>query len=228
MMSNVVHNKRVASDKDKFIIGLMKEVQNGWTPPTELSESKYQELKTLSKENRLSDGEIALIGFAGYGCSFGGKWFAGMARGGVSSKGVERNHVAESCRNLVRMRPQLRGIDFHVSEYHSLVIPNKSVIYNDPPYSTGTKYKSDFDHTDFWNWVREVSKSHFVFTSEYNAPEDFHCIWEKSHKVGIDHSATTHKITVEKLFVHKDGLSYIDNLLWQTKTNESENLCPIG
>lgn len=31
----------------------------------------------------------------------------------------------------------------------------------------------------FWMWVRKVSRKAKVFVSEYSAPEDFECIWEK-------------------------------------------------
>lgn len=32
----------------------------------------------------------------------------------------------------------------------------------------------------FWQWCRDmVSKGHTVFVSEYNAPDDFECVWSK-------------------------------------------------
>lgn len=50
----------------------------------------------------------------------------------------------------------------------------------DPPYSGFTKYKDKFNHDDFWQWCRDkVKEEHKVFISEYNAPDDFRCIWRK-------------------------------------------------
>jgi len=199
MISNINYPNRIAYDKDKYIIALMKAVRDGWTPDF-CSELKYQMIKdSLTGKNDLefSDEEI---GFAGYGCSFGGKWFAGFARGGISG-GKIRNHSSESSRNLVKMRPKLQGIKIQVSNYEDAKLGEGNSVYLDPPYSTGTKYKSEFDHNLFWEWVRNQSKVNYVYTSEYNSPEDFIPVWEKEHKSGIHHGFTEHKSTIEKLFI---------------------------
>lgn len=216
MISNIDYPKRIAYDKDKYIIGLMKAVRDGWTPPEELTQDQYDLHVSYSK---LSESELSerawiptdkMMGFVGYGCSFGGKWFAGFARGGESG-GKPRNHVAESSRNLIKMRPKLQGIKIQAVDYLICSTGDGNVIYCDPPYSTGTKYKTDFDHKIFWEWVRFQSQINYVYVSEYNAPDDFVAIWEKEHKSGIDHNAKTHKPTVEKLFVYKDGKTNGDN-----------------
>ncbi|CAN5115558.1 hypothetical protein BH09PAT1_BH09PAT1_8380 [soil metagenome] len=209
MISNIDYPKRIAYDKDEFIIALIKAVRDGWTPPEHLyldsgdgdEETGYKAVR--EKLDNPEDGFMpAYVGFVGYGCSFGGKWFAGMARGGESG-GKTRNHVAESSRNLVKMRPKLQGIKIQTKTYLEASVGEGNVIYCDPPYSTGTKYKTDFDHDIFWDWVRVQSKTNYVYVSEYNAPDDFVSIWEKEHKSGIDSKAIKHKPTVEKLFVLK-------------------------
>lgn len=60
-----------------------------------------------------------------------------------------------------------------------------------------------FDYIEFWNWVRVKSKNHIVLVSEYNAPDDFQCIWKKEHKTTLDKNDNS-KIRVEKLFIHKN------------------------
>lgn len=59
------------------------------------------------------------------------------------------------------------------------------------------------DYDFFWNWVRKISKSNYVFISEQKAPEDFEVLWEKeiSRQVAIknDFKAT------EKLFKLKEN-----------------------
>ena len=56
-----------------------------------------------------------------------------------------------------------------------------SVIYCDPPYQGTTKYKDDFDHDEFWNWCRKMNgKGNKIYVSEYHAPDDFKCIWQKT------------------------------------------------
>jgi len=212
MISNIDYSNRIAYDKDKYIVALMKAVRDGWNPPEEMTESIYKQYREMAKEfdggSEANEWEYAPIAFAGYGCSFGGKWFGGFARGGLTAGGKDRNHVAESARNLVKMRPKLQGIKIQVKNYLAAPVGENNVVYCDPPYSTGTQYKTTFDHETFWSWVREISQINYVYVSEYNAPNDFATIWEKEHKSGIDHNAKIHKATVEKLFVYKDGKSY--------------------
>lgn len=203
MMSNIDYPNRLAYDDDVYIIELMKAVRDGWTPPEHLSETEYKEWK----ENTVLDwDDIPMRAFVGYGCSFGGKWFAGFARGGTSG-GKARNHVAESSRNLVKMRPKLQNIKMQVSDYKYAHLGERNVVYCDPPYSTGTLYKNSCDHSEFWEWVRQISLNNYVYVSEYNAPDDFISVWQKEHKSGIDHASKTHKPTVEKLFVYNLGLT---------------------
>ena len=211
MISNINYPNRIAYDKDKYIIALMKAIRDGWTPPDEMTEGIYNGLKQMSKDfdagAEANEWDYVSVAFAGYGCSFGGKWFGGFARGGLTADGKARNHVAESARNLIKMRPKLQGIKIQVKDYIVAPVGEGNVIYCDPPYSTGTQYKTTFDHTLFWEWVRFQSQINYVYVSEYNAPDDFVTIWEKEHKSGIDHNAKIHKSTVEKLFVYKDGKS---------------------
>ncbi len=81
------------------------------------------------------------------------------------------------------------------------MIPNESIIYCDIPYKNTTQYSTskDFDHDKFWQWCRDMSIiGHKVFVSEYDAPNDFECIWSgniKSYmKAGRSENVT------EKLF----------------------------
>ena len=198
VISNLKYENRIAIDIDPYIISLMKSIKNGWNPPTEISEDLYIDIK-----NNLNKYSKELIGFVGYGCSFGGKWFAGRARGGKTAKGEPRNHVAESARNLVKMRPQLQGMIFICSSYHLIETDGGQVVYCDPPYKNTTKYKDTFNHNSFWEWVRKQSYNNDIYISEYTAPSDFKSVWEKEHKSGIGNNMITHKKSIEKLFVHE-------------------------
>ena len=75
------------------------------------------------------------------------------------------------------------------------------MIYCDPPYQGTTKYATKgFDHEDFWQWCREMkAQGHTIFISEYNAPDDFKCVWEKEVINGFGGKANSNKGT-EKLF----------------------------
>jgi hypothetical protein len=145
-----------------------------------------------------------LVAFVGFLCSFGGKWFGGYARGN-DTKGNPRNYCLESKNNILKQAEGLRGVDFIHSSYNQLEIPSNSIIYCDPPYAGTTKYKDGFDHNKFWNWCREKSKEgHKVFISEYNAPDDFECIWEMEVNSSLTKDTGSKKAT-EKLFKYKGG-----------------------
>ena len=68
----------------------------------------------------------------------------------------------------------------------SLICKN-ALIYCDPPYAGTTKYRfGSFDSNSFWQWCRDMSKKgNTVIVSEYNAPDDFNCIWSKETKTDI-------------------------------------------
>ena len=71
-------------------------------------------------------------------------------------------------------------------------------------YSTDTtKYKDEFNHDKFWQWCRDKAKEgHDVFISEYNAPDDFICVWQQELNVSVAKTGK-HKKATEKLFVHE-------------------------
>lgn len=207
MISNIDYPKRMAYDIDRYIISLMQDVRDGWIPPDNYTESDYNAAKEYVKTQTTSAYSDGIIGFLGYGCSFGGKFFNGFARGGTNSKGVPRNVVAETSRNLIRMRPKLQGIQMKVADYLTIDTGEGNVVYADPPYKNTTKYKENFDHDKFWEWCREESTKNFLYISEYTAPSDFISVWNKQHKTGIHHRFTQHKETVENLFIFSNGLA---------------------
>jgi DNA adenine methylase len=115
----------------------------------------------------------------------------------------ERDYVNESYKNAIKQSPLLRGVRLVNESYLDLQIPDNSFIYCDPPYETTTKYTDEFNHTDFWQWCREkVKEGHSVFVSEYNAPEDFECAWQKEVVSSLTKD-TGSKKAVEKLFRYK-------------------------
>ena len=85
-------------------------------------------------------------------------------------------------------------------------MPDKSFIYCDPPYENTTSYKNKFDHNKFWDWCREKAKQgHQIFISEYNAPDDFECVWSQEVKSSLSANgiAGGNKVSVEKLFTYR-------------------------
>ena len=190
------HWPRVASDVNPCLITMWKAIQSGWEPPHEVSEEEYSRLKVIK------DPDDPLTAFVGFGCSFGGRFFEGYARG----RG--HNYAGQTRRNLEKKRPALQGVDLRCCTYSDLDIPPGSIVYADPPYE-GTKWYSGtkpFDHVRFWDWVRgRESEGTPVLVSEYSAPDDFDPVFEKGHPVRIKggKGAGEKPRAVEKVFRFK-------------------------
>ena len=195
-MIDKIEGNRIGNDFHPFLIAMWQAVEQGWIPPTDVSEEEYRN----AKEQTTID---ALTGFIGFGCSYSGKWFGGFARGN-DSKGNPRNYAKESSDNIRKQAPKLKGVKFTNLSYKDMKIPENSIIYCDPPYASTTGYKTGaFDHAEFWEWCRQkVREGHQVFVSEYNAPDDFECVWSKKVNNTLTKD-TGSKQGVEKLFVWK-------------------------
>ena len=156
------------------------------------------------REQNMDDPLTAWYGIA---VSFGGDWFAGIAR---QSKG-DRNYgylgQKKSTYSKVKIL-QSSNIMLCNLDYQQLSIPDGSVVYCDPPYEGRTKayiFKG-FDHIEFWDWVRELSQRCCVFISCFDCPDDFRPIYEWGDTVARHYSSKGTEGTNEKLVVYKGGL----------------------
>jgi len=196
-----VGGKRIGSDSNEYLIAMFKSLQDGWLPRKEISKEHYYDIK----KNK-SCYKKCVVGYVGFNCSYSGKWFGGYA-GKVKTKiNTERNYMLEAYNNVMNQLEGIRNIDFVVCNYYDLEIPSNSIIYCDPPYANTTKYKGDFDHEFFWQWCRNKhSEGHKIFVSEYLAPDDFNCIWEKQLKSSLSANGKIggNKVSTEKLFTYK-------------------------
>jgi len=193
-MMDKVDGPRLANDLHFYLIELFREVQNGWIPPA-IDKETYNDVQ----HNR-DFWPSYFVGFVGFGCSFGGKWFGGFARGGKTAAGHSRDHSLESSRALTKQASRLKNVRITNYSYDSLPIPSKSVIYCDPPYRKTTLYANRFDNDLFWSWCRNMSQHHTLFVSEYEAPEDFECVWSKKIQMNSVQRKTGEKQATENLW----------------------------
>ena len=188
MIDKVIGN-RMGNDTHEYLIALLTAIRDGYIPPTDISKELYYAIKA---EPQAYPKE--LVGFVGFLCSFGGKWWGGYA---FNNKGD--NYAERGSRCLVKQAKNLDGAVFRSVSYLELELASHSLIYCDPPYANTCKYKDDFDHVVFWEWCRTQSKNgHTVFISEYSAPNDFVCVKEIQHKTILDKNSQYPRI--EKLF----------------------------
>lgn len=188
VLSQIHAPLRQANDINEHLIAMWRALMAGWNPPTRLSESEYTSARNLP----IGD---PLVAFAGFGCSFGGKWFGGYARSGT------RNYAMNARNSCLKKKKGLKGVEWHSGDYRQFHIYEGAVIYCDPPYAGTTQFSAApaFDWLSFWDYVREAEKEGFCcFVSEYSAPPDFDCVLEISTKTDMHGAGRAGR--VERLF----------------------------
>lgn len=127
----------------------------------------------------------------------------------LKNRKLELQHLKQIERLQHLERLQLTNLN-----YDEVNIPNNAIIYCDPPYFKKAEYKiNNFDHSKFWNFVRNKSKENLIFVSEYIAPKDFICIFEIKRKSTLCINNQSHNNQpTEKLFIHKDNYDKINKL----------------
>jgi len=193
-MIDKVQGKRIGADINPYLIDALIAIRDYviYLPKNnkEFTEENYKEL-------RKSD-NYKYKGYAGFAFSYSGKWLGGWCRDGLN----KRDYVNESYKNAINQSPLLQGVRLVNESYLALQIPENSLIYCDPPYEGTTKYKDSFNHSQFQDWCRQKSKEgHTVFVSEYNAPKDFKCVWEKKIVSSLTKD-TGSKVATERLFLY--------------------------
>ena len=198
-----VSGKRIANDINSTLIAMWEKLVNGWIPE-KITKEQYM----LIKANK----DIYpphIVGWVGFNCSYSGKWFGGYAGETKTKLGTIRDYQQEAFNNTMKQVDKLKGVIFEHKPYFRLGIPPNSIIYCDPPYRNTTEYANKFSHDDFWEWVRDMSKQgHSVFVSEYTAPSDFDCIWEKEVVSSLSANGVFggSKPSTEKLFRYKGNI----------------------
>ena len=200
-------------DNNKYLIALLKRVQNGEKLYDEVSKELYDKARTAFNNNDTSKFEDWEVGNIGFIASFNGRWFdGGYAKTGYENtkNGLRlRNYYQESKNNILAQASNLKGINFMTCDYRELMneLNNTGMlIYCDPPYQGVKQYANAmrFDYNEFWNIMREWSKDNILLISEQNAPDDFECIWEQEVSRSIN---ATNKIkSIEKLFKYRNNV----------------------
>ena len=195
--SKIIADRKICNDLHPYLIAMWKAAQQGYQFPDIITKEQYYYIKEHKDE------DPALTGFVGFGCSFGGKWFGGLA---ANKKGD--NYCSRANRSLYKDLQGLMNAEFTCKDYREIEIPSGSLVYADPPYENSTKYNNskDFDHKAFWEYMRQISKDNYVFISEQQAPEDFISVWSKPLKRILDVNKENIFTANENLFVYKEGL----------------------
>jgi DNA adenine methylase len=190
-----VNGDRIASDINEYLIEMFRALQNGWIPPIKVTEEEYKNVQRNKEQF-----SKYLVGYIGFNLSYGGKFFGGYGRDLIG----KRNYSLEAYKNITKQIPNLKNINFVCGNYFDVPLPENSIIYCDPPYKDTTKYKHpNINYDKFYDWIRnKVLEGHEVFLSEYQAPDDFICLWEKEVCSSLTQQ-TGSKKNIERLFTYK-------------------------
>ena len=192
------HIKRIGIDINPYVIGALCLIRDNVNSlPKNNKEFTIDDYKMYQYNTELN---IGMRGYVGFALSYGGKWFGGWRR----DKENKRDYIAEAYNNAVKQSLLLQNCDLIKGDFMNIDYTPNSIIYIDPPYSNSTKYKNiNFNYDFFWNWVRKMSINGYkIFISEYNAPNDFECIYEKKIKSSLTKN-TGGKDGIERLFKYK-------------------------
>lgn len=180
--------KHIASDANPALISLYQAIQrDGW-------KLDHYEQNGMTKDEWIVARELPdsdpLKAFAGFGCSFGGVWFGGFARG------AGRDFAQEAARNLKKQFTNLQQTQFSCELFGKRDF--RGTIYCDPPYRNTATYKGapKFDHDKFVADVeRYKNNGCTVFVSEQEF--DGSVVWEKPLTRTLNKSS---KVAMERLY----------------------------
>lgn len=190
---------RYCSDGCYELIEMWKALQRGWRPPRVVSEKMYYAAKG-------GEFDPATRAFIGFGCSFGGKWFAGYARDHVC-KSRENGYGQETASALQWKIGRLERVGFFCADYKDAYHPAlEALVYCDPPYGSTEGYKAvkfPFSIVEFWRYIRSwMQHGHTVIISEYAAPDDFVCVLEMQTRTNLEITGGGKDPRIERLFMH--------------------------
>lgn len=190
------------SDIHPDLVLMWRAAINGWIPPSDITLDEYKELRNAEPS--------ALRGFAGFGASFGGKWFGGYGRhsivGGKPAK--EFTITPGSARTVIRQADTMRHADITLTDYRDIRFSRNAVIYADPPYAGNVQgfTTGSFDTAEFWKYAEAwVISGAIVLVSERTAPDEWCEVWRKPVPDFLSGNNVP-DARLERLFVHETQL----------------------
>lgn len=166
---------RLANDACVPLINLFRGWQEGWRPPENISEEEYLAIKAGPR-----DPTDPLTAFAGFGLSYGAKYFDSFARSwkllGKRTKYVDGatpvNFSKLAANSLARKMNKCQDVEWSSKDLFDLEIRPTDLVYIDPPYFGRGQYayfgKEKFPYNRMIEqadaWARSGAT---VFISEY-------------------------------------------------------------
>ena len=191
LIDNIYCENLYASDLSPSLIALHQQAQNDFSKipkdgSREYWDNAYANWKKLRDTNFKDFSAISMplyeIGAI--------EWYASFSNGGFPSGYAKnsdtRNYYQEAYRSHKKQseNENYQKINFNCINYLDIIIPENALIYCDSPYKSTKPYAINpkFNHEEYYNWLREKSKTNPIFISEQVMPDDFKSIWFKEVK----------------------------------------------
>lgn len=197
-MIDKVDGNRIGADYNEYIANMWIELEKWWFPNKMYTKEESDFIR--GNKDKFSKYEYWFVSINTRYWWVVWWWYAWKVK---TKEWKIRDYQDEAYRNTLSQIPNIKWVKFIHSSYKDLEIPDNSIIYCDPPYEWTAWYKDKFNHTEFWEWCREQKKKwHTIFISEYNAPDDFKCVYEKEVKSSLSANWKSwgNKNSIEKLF----------------------------
>lgn len=166
----------IAGDIHPDLVMLLSAVGRGWIPPV-ISAQLYKNLRHTAPS--------PLRGFAGFGCSFGGKWFGGFTEcpWDAHHKRYTRSYQGAARGALLKSREALSRVHWVIGSYEAFQPTHGDIVYCDPPYKNTLGYTTHFNSPHFWEIAASWSeRGATVLVSEQTAPNGWDIIAARTRK----------------------------------------------
>jgi DNA adenine methylase len=198
-----LYKRVIAGDAHPDLIAMWRAIARGWTPPEHVSRRLYEGL-------RRSKVHSPLRGFAGFGASFGGKWFGGYVDC-VWDKHHSRytaSYAAAARRSLLCVARTFKRAMILNVDYRQHAVTSDMLVYCDIPYKGTIGYRGTppFDVATFWQVARRWAERDgaLVVVSEMTAPKDWVQVASRTRKAMLRVSrGVENEVRPESLYVHR-------------------------
>lgn len=164
------------SDIHRPLITMWKCVFDGWEPPHRLTVEQYNMYESIQNP------DDPMTAFVGYGGTFGAVYYNGYGR---DTSGIDNETFISRTANSVQrtaciFKKNNIGSDvLFCCDYKQWEDVSGCTFYMDPPYIGRSRQQPrmpKFNHNEFWDFVRIMSKSNKVYVTEFVWPSDFEVI----------------------------------------------------
>lgn len=178
IIENIDCKNKIGIDLNGDLIDLYNYAINGGDFPENLTREDWNKAKA-------GNGEPWWRALVCFFTSYAARGFSGGYA--LNSK---RDFYHERLANFKNQLPLIKDCTFVKGDILNYEFPSNSVIYIDPPYKNTKRYdiNKEFNYEAFWERVRTLSKTNYVFVSEQEAPNDFHYVWkfETTRNIGFN------------------------------------------